>query len=83
MVVEASDENQFSYFHILNSFLNLSRPQPTRPWRSLTAYISDIIKILYIFGSFFYHNFRLNETFKILIVSSERAGSDVSGSTLI
>ena len=32
MVAETSDENQFSYFYVLNPFLKLTRPdRPTRP----------------------------------------------------
>ena len=32
MVVETSDENQFSYFYVLNPFLKLTRPdRPARP----------------------------------------------------
>ena len=30
-----------------------------------------IIKILVIFGSFFYHNFQLKDNFQIMMVSSE------------
>ena len=38
MVVDTSERNQYSYFNVLNPFLSL-----TRPWLSLTAYISDSI----------------------------------------
>ena len=43
MVVETSDKNFFSYFYALNNFLRLTRPDRTRPLRSLAAFIPDSI----------------------------------------
>ena len=114
MVVKTSDKNQFSFFHVLNSFLKLTRPDHDalmtayilntivyiRTWNFNTTriqvyqlcfknlqLISFIVWKLCVFWhrwnfvnsqQFFYHNFWLKEKFKILMVSSERSGSDIS-----
>ena len=45
MVVDTSDKNQFSYFYVLNLFLKLTRPYPTRQWM-----LFDGVYILYIYA---------------------------------